>query len=75
MVAGFALFLASRDRLSAYARILWGDKPESHVQQEPQGEDGYTFDEFTPFGQIERALPKLDLPSLDIPNFNWELPQ
>lgn len=30
LLAGFALFIASRDRLTTYGRILWGAKPDSH---------------------------------------------
>lgn len=68
--AGFGLFVASRDRLPLYARILWGEKPGSYasVPGGSEEEDDHFFGEFTPFGQIERALPKLDLPE-----FNWDL--
>ena len=31
LLAGFALFIASRDRLSVYGRVLWGAKPEAHA--------------------------------------------
>lgn len=30
LLAGFGLFLASRNRLPAYGRIMWGAKPASH---------------------------------------------
>lgn len=63
-VAGFALFLASRDRLSLYARTLWGDKPGSHSQP-TEKEDGFGFD----FGDVFKQFELPDLPEL--PEFNW----
>lgn len=30
LLAGFVLFLAARNRLSAYAGVLWGGKPATH---------------------------------------------
>ncbi len=71
LIGGFVLFLAARDRLPVYARILWGDKPGTHSEAsegEKPKEDGFTFgDAFKPFGYLD-ALP-------DIPNFNWDLPE
>ena len=46
LLAGFALFIASRNRLSVYGRILWGDKPAAHSQDEstaPKEDDGFTL--------------------------------
>lgn len=31
LLAAFVLFITSRDRLSSYGRILWGEKPEAHA--------------------------------------------
>lgn len=30
LLAGFVLFLAARDRLTVYERVLWGAKPDAH---------------------------------------------
>lgn len=30
LLGAFALFIASRNRLSTYGRVLWGAKPASH---------------------------------------------
>lgn len=40
LLAGFALFIASRNRLSVYGRVLWGAKPDSHNEaaQEQEAE-------------------------------------
>lgn len=32
LLAGFALFITSRNRLSTYGRILWGAKPSTHSE-------------------------------------------
>lgn len=61
LLAGFAMFLASQDRLSAYARVLFGDKPGTHgAGGEPKATGD--SDETNLFG-----LPDLDfgLPTLD----------
>lgn len=36
LLAGFALFIASRNRLTTYGRVLWGAKPESHAGGETE---------------------------------------
>lgn len=56
ILAGFGLFIASRDRLSVYARILWGDKPGTHTaakQVTQDDADGGTFPNWTLPGTIE----------------------
>lgn len=35
LLAGFGLFIASRDRLPLYAAILWGEKPGTAPADEP----------------------------------------
>lgn len=78
LLAAFGLFIASRERLPVYARILWGDKPASHSEQPQEGgetsgdqSDEFTFgDLFRPFGYLD-ALP--DVP--EIPDFNWNILQ
>lgn len=75
LLAAFGLFIASRERLPVYARVLWGNKPASHSET-PQAEgdqsDSFEFgDLFRPFGYLD-ALP--DLPDFT-PGFNWDLGQ
>ena len=70
LLAGFGLFIASRDRLPVYARILWGDKPGTH--QEPEETNS---DDTLGFGD---AFKDFELPRLSdfgdyIPDFNWSL--
>lgn len=67
IIAGFGLFIASRNRLPVYARILWSDKPGAHQEpEESKSEDTLGFGD---------AFKDFDLPSLPdfIPDFNWGL--
>jgi hypothetical protein len=72
LLAGFGLFVASRDRLPVYARILWGEKPGTHSEpQQDKSEDTLGFGD---------AFKGFELPSLPdfgdyIPDFNWDLGQ
>lgn len=81
LLAGFGLFVASRDRLPVYARILWGEKPGTHSEGtqsegEESGVDSDWFSDWGPFGQAENYMRRgeLELPDLpDFPDFNWNL--
>lgn len=57
LLAGFAMFLASRDRLSAYGRVLWGDKPAAHSEgDKPVADDTAGFDPLDPLGDWGYSL-------------------
>lgn len=60
LLAGFALFLASQDRLSAYGRVLWGSKPASHQEADKAAPDDATgFDILDPLGDWGYSLPEV----------------
>ena len=68
LLAGFGLYITSQDRLSVYARVLWGDKPEAHSKPEEE-EEGFQFEDlFEPFGYLDllKGVPALQ-------DFNWNL--
>lgn len=59
LLAGFALFLASRNRLSVYGRIMWGAKPASHSGGEiterpklPSGSTDYEWSDIFKPGEV-----------------------
>ena len=65
LLAGFAMFLASRDRLSVYSRVLWGDKPAAGTATPEKEADsalgGFGFDIPSPgdlLGDLESYIDR-----------------
>lgn len=72
LIGGLVLFLAARDRLPVYARILWGDKPKTHGKAE-EGEQSSENNGKLDWGDLVRPFGYLDaLPDLPTPGFNWQ---
>jgi hypothetical protein len=60
LLVGFALFLASRDRLSAYSRVLWGSKPAAHQEAaKSPSDEAAGFDIMDPLGDWGYSLPEI----------------
>lgn len=60
LLAGFALFLASQNRLSAYSSVLWGDKPAAHQEADKSPSDEAAgFDILDPLGDWGYSLPEI----------------
>ena len=62
LLAGFALFIASRDRLTTYGRILWGAKPASH--NTPAETPAESSSIVGPGSLLDDFGPNLSLPNL-----------
>lgn len=65
LLGGFALFLAARDRLSVYGRVLWGDKPAAHNSAATSSESATGETPLIGPGSIlDDFGPNIDLPDL-----------
>ncbi len=67
LLAGFALFLASRDRLSVYGAVLWGAKPAGGAAPDPKDAGNVPASPNAP--PVLGSLPSLLNP------FDWNPPE